>query len=342
MPTMDEGDILLQLAKLPSISLERSAETDLAVQRALLEQAPEIKDIIARTGSDELGLDPMGLNETDSFLVLAPRQEWRQPDKEWLTGEIRKVMAGFAGMDIAFTQPIEMRVSEMLTRDARRPGDQDLRSGPRRAQRAGREDRRAAQDAARRPGRADREERGRAVLHGGGRPARPPGASASPSRRSPPACAPRSRASLSGWCSRATPHAPDDQGRRGHAQFAGTIRRHAACLAGWRQRAALRARAAQARRRPGQDRPRERQPHGGRAGQRQRTRPGRLRRGGEGQGGRRDQARRGRPSRLGRPVREPAARRQAPDAGGAGGAGADLPHPVPPPSARFAKRRWSL
>jgi len=115
MPTMDEGDILLQLAKLPSISLERSAETDLAVQRELLEQVPEIKDIIARTGSDELGLDPMGLNETDSFLVLAPRQEWRQPDKEWLTGEIRKVMAGFAGMDIAFTQPIEMRVSEMLT-----------------------------------------------------------------------------------------------------------------------------------------------------------------------------------------------------------------------------------
>jgi cobalt-zinc-cadmium resistance protein CzcA len=115
MPTMDEGDILLQLAKLPSISLERSTQTDLAVQQALLERVPEIKDIIARTGSDELGLDPMGLNETDSFLVLAPRQEWRQPDKEWLTGEIRKVMADFPGMDIAFTQPIEMRVSEMLT-----------------------------------------------------------------------------------------------------------------------------------------------------------------------------------------------------------------------------------
>lgn len=115
MPTMDEGDILLQLAKLPSISLERSAQTDLAVQQALLERVPEIKDIVARTGSDELGLDPMGLNETDSFLVLAPRAEWRVPDKEWLTGEIRKVMADFPGMDIAFTQPIEMRVSEMLT-----------------------------------------------------------------------------------------------------------------------------------------------------------------------------------------------------------------------------------
>ena len=115
MPTMDEGDILMQLAKLPSISLEQSAQTDLAVQKALLERIPEIKDIVARTGSDELGLDPMGLNETDSFLVLAPRAEWRQPDKEWLTDEIRKVMGEFTGMDIAFTQPIEMRVSEMLT-----------------------------------------------------------------------------------------------------------------------------------------------------------------------------------------------------------------------------------
>jgi cobalt-zinc-cadmium resistance protein CzcA len=115
MPTMDEGDILMQLAKLPSIGLEQSAATDMAVQKALLERVPEIKDIIARTGSDELGLDPMGLNETDSFLVLAPRETWRKPDKEWLTGEIRKVLADFPGMDIAFTQPIEMRVSEMLT-----------------------------------------------------------------------------------------------------------------------------------------------------------------------------------------------------------------------------------
>ncbi len=115
MPTMDEGDILMQLAKLPSISIEQSARTDLAVQKALLERVPEIRDVVARTGSDELGLDPMGLNETDSFLVLAPRSEWRNPDKEWLTDEIRKVMSEFAGMDVAFTQPIEMRVSEMLT-----------------------------------------------------------------------------------------------------------------------------------------------------------------------------------------------------------------------------------
>ncbi|MEW6131954.1 MAG: CusA/CzcA family heavy metal efflux RND transporter [Pseudomonadota bacterium] len=115
MPTMDEGDILLQLVKLPSISLDQTVATDLAVQRAILAQVPEVKSTVGRAGADELGLDPMGLNDTDTFLVLKPQDEWRRPDKEWLTDQIRQVMAQFPGIEINFTQPIEMRVSEMLT-----------------------------------------------------------------------------------------------------------------------------------------------------------------------------------------------------------------------------------
>jgi cobalt-zinc-cadmium resistance protein CzcA len=115
MPVMDEGDLIVQLEKLPSISLEQTAATDMAVQRAILARVPEVKRIVARAGSDELGLDPMGLNQTDSFLVLAPVSQWRQPDKAWLTDELRKVLADFPGVAYAFTQPIDMRVSEMLT-----------------------------------------------------------------------------------------------------------------------------------------------------------------------------------------------------------------------------------
>lgn len=115
MPTMDEGAILMQMAKLPSLNLEESNRQDMAIQRALLEQVPEVKRAIARVGTDEIGLDPMSLNETDTFLVLAPREEWRRKDKAWLTDEIRKVAASFPGADPAFTQPIEMRISEMLT-----------------------------------------------------------------------------------------------------------------------------------------------------------------------------------------------------------------------------------
>ena len=114
MPVMDEGDILMQIEKLPSINLEKSLELDLAVQRKLMEKVPEVKGVVARVGSDELGLDPMGLNQTDSFLVLKPKNEWRMRDKEALTDEIRKVLDDMPGISYAFTQPIEMRVNEMI------------------------------------------------------------------------------------------------------------------------------------------------------------------------------------------------------------------------------------
>ncbi|EGV17986.1 efflux RND transporter permease subunit [Thiocapsa marina] len=115
MPTMDEGDLIVQLEKLPSINLAESIAIDQRVQAAILAEVPEVESIIARTGSDELGLDPMGLNQTDSFLVLKPHETWRFTTKDELMDAIRAVLDRFPGMDYAFTQPIEMRVSEMLT-----------------------------------------------------------------------------------------------------------------------------------------------------------------------------------------------------------------------------------
>ncbi len=115
MPELDEGDIIMQTSKLPSINLAQSAEMDKRVQAAILKAVPEVKSIISRAGADELGLDPMGLNETDNFLVLKPQAEWRMTDKAALIDEIRKVMVNFPGLDFSFTQPIAMRVSEMLT-----------------------------------------------------------------------------------------------------------------------------------------------------------------------------------------------------------------------------------
>jgi cobalt-zinc-cadmium resistance protein CzcA len=110
-----KGQTLVQFAKLPSVNIEHSAAGDLRVQKLILEKVPEVTDIIARVGSDELGLDPMSLNETDSFLKLKPREEWRVPDKDWLVEQIRKTLEDIPGIEPSFTQPIEMRVSEMLT-----------------------------------------------------------------------------------------------------------------------------------------------------------------------------------------------------------------------------------
>ena len=115
MPTMDEGSVIMQTTKLPSINLEQSVATDLLIQRTLQAKVPEVDHVIARVGSDELGLDPMSPNDTDAFLVLKPKDQWRVPDKAWLLQQLREAMAELPGIEFAFTQPIEMRTSEMLT-----------------------------------------------------------------------------------------------------------------------------------------------------------------------------------------------------------------------------------
>ena len=114
MPTMDEGDIIVGIEKLPSVSLEQTAALDLRIHQALMSQIPEITGVVARAGSDEIGLDPMGLNQTDTFLVLKPRADWQFESKEALQDKIRKVLDELPGVAYSFTQPIDMRVSEMI------------------------------------------------------------------------------------------------------------------------------------------------------------------------------------------------------------------------------------
>lgn len=115
MPTMDEGDIVIQLETIPSISLEASIRIVQQVERELMDNVPEVLRVVSRIGSDEMGMDPMGLNETDVFLHLKPPQEWRVATKSELEDHMREVMDQFVGLNYAFTQPIDMRVSEMLT-----------------------------------------------------------------------------------------------------------------------------------------------------------------------------------------------------------------------------------
>ena len=115
MPTLDEGDIIMQVEKLPSVNLATSVAMDQALQQRVLQAVPEVRSIVARVGSDELGLDAMGFNDTDTFLVLKPRSEWRSDSKEALLDALRAVAAEFPGMNLSFTQPIEMRTSEMLS-----------------------------------------------------------------------------------------------------------------------------------------------------------------------------------------------------------------------------------
>ena len=115
MPTMDEGDLIVQVEKLPSVNLAESVRMDLQIERAIQDHVPEVQRITARVGVDEIGLDPMGFNDTDIFLILKPEAEWRMTSKEALIEEIRKVLESIPGIAYGFTQPIQMRMTEMLT-----------------------------------------------------------------------------------------------------------------------------------------------------------------------------------------------------------------------------------
>jgi len=115
MPAMDEGDIIVQLESIPSINLENSTRIVKQVEKELMDHVPEIARIVSRSGSDEIGMDPMGLNETDVFLQLKPVAEWQAGSKVEIEQKLRAVLDRIPGINYGFTQPIDMRVSEMLT-----------------------------------------------------------------------------------------------------------------------------------------------------------------------------------------------------------------------------------
>ncbi|MCQ2811374.1 CusA/CzcA family heavy metal efflux RND transporter [Helicobacter pylori] len=115
MPALDEGDVVLSVETTPSISLDQSRDLMLNIESAIKKHVKEVKSIVARTGSDELGLDLGGLNQTDTFISFIPKKEWSMKTKDELLEKIMDSLKDFKGINFSFTQPIEMRISEMLT-----------------------------------------------------------------------------------------------------------------------------------------------------------------------------------------------------------------------------------
>ncbi|MCQ2672833.1 CusA/CzcA family heavy metal efflux RND transporter [Helicobacter pylori] len=115
MPALDESDVVLSVETTPSISLDQSRDLMLNIESAIKKHVKEVKSIVARTGSDELGLDLGGLNQTDTFISFIPKKEWSVKTKDELLEKIIDSLKDFKGINFSFTQPIEMRISEMLT-----------------------------------------------------------------------------------------------------------------------------------------------------------------------------------------------------------------------------------
>jgi len=116
IPRLDEGAIALQIWRLPSISLEESNRISTAVERAIRDRFPEVKTVVSRTGRPEIATDPMGVEISDTYLILNDRATWRFETKEALIAAIDETLkARIPGAIYSYSQPIELRIAELIS-----------------------------------------------------------------------------------------------------------------------------------------------------------------------------------------------------------------------------------
>ncbi len=117
VPKLDEGDMAIQAVRLPSVSLERSIEMTTDIEKTLLEKFPdEVDSVISKTGRPEIATDPMGVEASDIFVIMKPRAEWKFDDKQDLILAMKgELDSKIPGNNFSFTQPIELRVQELLS-----------------------------------------------------------------------------------------------------------------------------------------------------------------------------------------------------------------------------------
>lgn len=115
IPRLDEGDILLQPVRLPSISLTESLKIAGEIER-VVKRFPEVKTVVTRTGSPEIATDVMGIELSDVFIILRPRSEWKTAhSRDELIEKINAALEQeVPGVGFSYTQPIEMRFNELI------------------------------------------------------------------------------------------------------------------------------------------------------------------------------------------------------------------------------------
>jgi len=117
VPKLDEGSIALQIIRPPSVSLEESIEQATQVERVLMRDFPdEVSTVISRTGRAEIATDPMGVDFSDVYAMLHPRDRWTRGDSQAaLVAQMQAALtAGVPGVNFAFSQPIELRMNELI------------------------------------------------------------------------------------------------------------------------------------------------------------------------------------------------------------------------------------
>lgn len=115
-PRLSEGAIAINTIRLAEVSLTESVRHGTQIEKVLLARFPdEIERVWTRTGTAEVATDPMGLELSDLFVTLKPREGWKRArTQEQLVDAIQAELADMPGMRMTFSQPIEMRLNEMI------------------------------------------------------------------------------------------------------------------------------------------------------------------------------------------------------------------------------------
>ncbi|PKV53175.1 cobalt-zinc-cadmium resistance protein CzcA [Aquimarina sp. MAR_2010_214] len=116
VPTLDEGDFVIQPVLKTGTSLSNTVEITTEIEKILLKEFPEVKQVVTRIGAAEVPTDPMSMEESDVIIVLKPKKEWTSASsKDELADKFKEALAVIPGMEVEFTQPIEMRFNELIT-----------------------------------------------------------------------------------------------------------------------------------------------------------------------------------------------------------------------------------
>jgi cobalt-zinc-cadmium resistance protein CzcA len=115
VPTLDEGDFVIQPVLKTGTSLSKTTETTTRIE-AILKRFPEVEQVVSRIGAAEVPTDPMSMEESDVIIKLRPRGEWVSAEsKDELADKFKEALAEIPGVEFEFTQPIEMRFNELIT-----------------------------------------------------------------------------------------------------------------------------------------------------------------------------------------------------------------------------------
>jgi heavy metal efflux system protein len=116
IPTLDEGDYVIQPILKPGTSLSETVDISTKLERILLQNFPEVSQVITRIGAAEVPTDPMSMEMTDVIVRLKPKSEWvSAASKDELADKMKVAMSALPGIGFEFTQPIEMRFNELVT-----------------------------------------------------------------------------------------------------------------------------------------------------------------------------------------------------------------------------------